>query len=943
MPDHPDTPNDPPSAEDQALEARLVAMVLGEASDFEKTELEKVIETRPALAAFTRRIAALHRIGEEALAPMTQADPWKLAPERRAALLERFGAHEKADAPPTSEQKTNRVVIPLFLKIALPVAALILLGFLLPSTFPLFQKESVTSIAMGVPGEMEYFSETEQSSESDLDSVTVSNTSQRPSTAPGRNAPADGARKAPLNTRGLANRVAPAPPAEPNPTDSETLEDNIKRSGKVAPLTGSASNVEFFGVTQEEIAARQPNAKAEDEAQDDRIAAPVPTSSPFGFPSAAISKPTMAPERVDRLREEAKESSRRRAAPKPSRDQEKVARTEKKLDETVLPQVKLKDATIDEALNYLYAESRRLDPEGQGIKMKTAEGRGGSIDLDLTNVPLGEALRYVSDLSQTKYLVEEDSVVVVPQSSSVENLITQEIEVPTDFLPRTTDGTSLEVQEYFESLGIAFPEGSAVVYLPEEGKIIVKNTQSNLDLVTATVGVSTERVESVEQGPIFATTPQSEPFSTFSLHVADVAFQLAAESLLEQNTLPEPSNIRPEEFTAAFDYGDPSPAPGEPVALAQDQSVHPFLQSSNLLRLSVRTAAEGRSQGQPINLILLLDKSGSMERADRATATENAIQALGQELNANDLVTLVTFDRQASMVTDRTAGNKAIEPLIRAQKTYGDSGTNLQLAMATVNEIAAQRFIPGAINRVLLITDGIANLGEIVPTRLAREVETLRNGGFAFDVVAVGGSGVGDSVLETMARDGDGRYFLLTDGRADAGRFAKKLAGAFRPAARNVKVQVQFNPRRVDAYSLLGFEEHRLNKEDFRDDSVDAAEMAAAEQGTALYQLEVNPAGAGEIGQVSIRFQDTDSGQMIERTWTIPYYPATPPLDKAGAPHQLAVVATLFAESLRRTPTGSLVDLEQLEALMPDIRHRFNGDPDVLRLDEMITKAQAFH
>lgn len=438
---------------------------------------------------------------------------------------------------------------------------------------------------------------------------------------------------------------------------------------------------------------------------------------------------------------------------------------------------------------------------------------------------------------------------------------------------------------------------------------------------------------------LFESRTQVEPTSTFSLHVADVSFQLAREALIDQGTLPASAKIRPEEFTAAFDYGDPSPAPGEPVALAQDQSAHPFLTESNLLRISLRTAAAGRGPQQGLNLILLLDKSGSMERPDRAAATRQAIAALDAEMKPADHVTVVTFDRTAQLVADRAPGAEIAELLPSIQAAAGDSGTNLEAAMGTITAIARERYQPGAINRVLLITDGIANLGANVPDTLAREVEQLRNLGFAFDAVAVGSGGEGDAVLEAMARDGDGRYFLLQDGDADAAEFASQLAGAFRPAASNVKIQIRFNPSRVAAWSLLGFDEHRLEEEDFRDDSVDAAELAAAEQGSALYQLKLVPDGSGEIGQVSVRFRETATGQMVERTWTIPYSPATPPFDEATPAHQLAGVATLFAESLRQSPTGSAVDLELFQEVLPALRSRYNGDTTVLDLIEMVNRA----
>src|SRR6185436_10938400 len=121
--------------------------------------------------------------------------------------------------------------------------------------------------------------------------------------------------------------------------------------------------------------------------------------------------------------------------------------------------------------------------------------------------------------------------------------------------------------------------------------------------------------------------------------------------------------------------------------------------------------------------------------------------------------------------------------------------------------------------------------------------------------------------LEALTRKGDGRYAVLNSPEEADAQFARQLAGAFRPAAKDVKVQVRFNPARVARYRLIGFEKHRLKTEDFRNDAVDAAELAAEEAAVALYQVEVLPEGEGELGEVSVRFLDTGSGQRVERAW----------------------------------------------------------------------------
>ena len=416
-------------------------------------------------------------------------------------------------------------------------------------------------------------------------------------------------------------------------------------------------------------------------------------------------------------------------------------------------------------------------------------------------------------------------------------------------------------------------------------------------------------IQSIFRGEIATST---EPFSTFSLHVSDVSFKLAQASLAE-GKWPDPSRIRIEEFVNAFDYGDPSPAGSEPVACALEQSIHPFQQARNLLRISLRTASAGRASSTPLRLTLLLDSSGSMERADRRETLQAAISQLAGQLKAEDRVTLVTFARQPRLQADQLPGDQAKTlPQIIAN-TPSEGGTNLEAALKLATEKAREHFQANAQNRVVLLTDGAANLGDANPERLSQAVEAMRRQGIAFDTAGIGADGLNDTVLEALSRKGDGRYYLL-DSPDDAGaNFAAQLAGAFRPAAKNVKVQVWFNPDRVRRYRLLGFEEHRLEKEDFRNDSVDAAELAAAEAGVAMYQFEPLPEGAGDIGYVSVRFQEAASGQMIERRWPISYEANPQPFEKASAGIRLAASAAFLAAKLGDDPLASRIDLSVLD------------------------------
>jgi Mg-chelatase subunit ChlD/predicted kinase len=430
------------------------------------------------------------------------------------------------------------------------------------------------------------------------------------------------------------------------------------------------------------------------------------------------------------------------------------------------------------------------------------------------------------------------------------------------------------------------------------------------------------------------------PFSTFSLHVSDVSFKLA-QAALSQGQWPDATQIRIEDFVNALDYRDPLPSGKEKVACRIEQAIHPFLMQRNLLRVSMRTAATGRSQKTPLRLTLLLDNSGSMERPDRRQAVLRAFQTLTQQLSAADQITLISFANKPRLLADKVPGNQGESLLQLIENLPSEGGTNIEAGLVLAHEKAAEQQLTGAQNRIVLLTDGAVNLGDANPDSLARLITQMRDSGIAFDAAGISAQDLNDQVLEALTRQGDGRYYLL-DSAADAGeRFAAQIAGALRPSAQNVKVQIEFNPERVGHYKLLGFEKHRLQKEDFRNDRVDAAEMAAAEAGVAVYQFEIKPNGRGDVGNVSVRFRDVSTGQMVERRWPIPYESNAPRLEQADPSLQLAAAAALFATKLAGGPLADSVDLAQLQNVLTKLPERVASQPRVQQLRAMIDQAKA--
>ncbi|MGV3755374.1 MAG: YfbK domain-containing protein [Verrucomicrobiota bacterium] len=454
--------------------------------------------------------------------------------------------------------------------------------------------------------------------------------------------------------------------------------------------------------------------------------------------------------------------------------------------------------------------------------------------------------------------------------------------------------------------------------------------------------------EDVEKKPVPAPPgiPQPEvstaenAFSTFSLNVSDVSFKLAAASL-EKGLMPEVGSVRTEEFINAFNYHDPEPTGSSRVAFAWERARYPYAHDRDLVRFSVQTAAVGREPGKPLNIVLLLDNSGSMERADRIRIRQECLRVLGSQLQPQDKVSVVAFARTARLWVDGLAGAQANELPERVGNLTPEGGTNLEEAMNLAYQTAQRHFVPNGVNRVVLLTDGAANLGDVQPESLKKKVVSYRQQGVALDCFGIGWEGYNDDLLEALSRNGDGRYGFVNSPEAATTEFASQLAGALKVAASDVKVQVEWNPKRVTVFRQLGYAKHQLKKEEFRDNTVDAAEIGAAEAGNALYTVQVNPAGEGPLGVVRVRYRVPNTNDYREQEWPLAYDGASKDMQQASLPLRLAGTASAFSEWLVTSPYAAEVTPEKLIAQMAGVPEAYPADPRPKQLEWMIRQAKS--
>ncbi len=423
-------------------------------------------------------------------------------------------------------------------------------------------------------------------------------------------------------------------------------------------------------------------------------------------------------------------------------------------------------------------------------------------------------------------------------------------------------------------------------------------------------------------------------FSTFGIDVDTASFTLARRYLLQGRRPPEGA-IRVEEFVNAFEYAY-RPPERDTFAVYADRTRSPFRPSMDLLRVAVRGKVIGRDRMRPSMLTFVIDTSGSMNTPDRLDLIRKSLGMLVDHLGPQDTVSIVTFGSEARLVLDQAPASQpnAIRAAVNGLQTAGS--THLEGGLRLGYEVAARHFRSGAINRVLLLSDGVANLGAATAGEILAQVERNRKQGIYCSIFGFGQGNYNDAMLEALADKGDGVYRFI-DSAAEARRaFVDDLAATLCVIARDVKIQVQFDPARVTRYRQVGYENRHLEKEQFRDDTVDAGEVGAGQSATALYEIEVAGNAAEPLGTVRLRWKDADTGAVQERAVPIKAGDRYASFDQAPVRFRLAAGVAEFADLLRRNPFTAGTTVRDVAGVIRPAALELNLDQQVQDLVRMV-------
>ena len=330
--------------------------------------------------------------------------------------------------------------------------------------------------------------------------------------------------------------------------------------------------------------------------------------------------------------------------------------------------------------------------------------------------------------------------------------------------------------------------------------------------------------------------PLKEPLSTLSIDV-DTASYSNVRRFLTSNNLPPKDSVRIEELINYFSYDYPLPQNNQPFSRIMEVAECPWNENNWLVQVGIQGFEMHPDELPPCNLVFLIDASGSMSSANKLPLLKTAMGLLSDKLRPQDSVSIVVYAGAAGLVLEPTAGNnkpaimRALDQLQAGGSTNGGAG--IQLAY----DIAQQNYIPGGINRVMLATDGDFNVGVSDRDSLIRLIEDKRESNIFLTVLGFGMGNLKDGTMEQLANKGNGTYAYI-DTLAEARKvLIHELGSTLFTIAKDVKIQVEFNPAYVAEYRLIGYENRLLADEDFNDDTKDAGEIGSGHTVTALYEI----------------------------------------------------------------------------------------------------------
>jgi Ca-activated chloride channel homolog len=433
------------------------------------------------------------------------------------------------------------------------------------------------------------------------------------------------------------------------------------------------------------------------------------------------------------------------------------------------------------------------------------------------------------------------------------------------------------------------------------------------------------------------TRTEEDRLSTFAIDVDTAAYSIARRSLLA-NQMPNASLVRVEELINYFHY-DYEPPTGErhPFSIQADGAQSPVDGSKYLLRVGLQARVVTEADRMPANLVFLVDTSCSMTSEDRLPLAKRSLKIAVTHLGPKDKVAITTYAGGVSLVLEPTSADQK-EKIFRAiDQLEPGGGTAMESGLTLAYEQAARMLRSDTITRIIVCSDGDANIGATTPEAMLAQVKGYVGEGVTISTIGYGDGNYKDAMMEKIADNGNGNYYYVDSIRQAERVFGRDLTKMLQDVAQDVKIQVDFNPSAVREYRLVGYENRDIADADFRNDRVDAGEIGAGHQVTALYELALEPHPSGSIAAIRVRAKAPRGTKAKESELAVPATMIARPF--AGAPADLRFAAAVMggSELLRQSPHAKGWTFGRVISIVADTDP--SHDPDRAEFLSLMRKA----
>ncbi|MBZ0137506.1 MAG: von Willebrand factor type A domain-containing protein [Planctomycetes bacterium] len=433
---------------------------------------------------------------------------------------------------------------------------------------------------------------------------------------------------------------------------------------------------------------------------------------------------------------------------------------------------------------------------------------------------------------------------------------------------------------------------------------------------------------------------EDDRLSTFALEHDTGSYAIVRKYLSDGN-LPPKAAVRVEEFVNYFDYGYVKPAL-DPFSITMDAAPSRYgqnLKNSYLLRVGVQARDILPANRKPAILTFVIDVSGSMKGSERLGLVKRALNLLVNELQEGDLVGIAVYGNTGEMYMDYKDASRKSEIIAAIDSLDTKGSTNAEEGLKVAYRMASGAYRDGYTNRVILCSDGVANVGKTQADGILNTIIENRRRGITLSTVGFGMGNYNDTLMEQLGDKGDGHYAYV-DSIDEAKRiFVDNLTGALEVVGRDVKIQIEFNPKVVKSYRLLGYVNRDIKDEDFRNDSVDGGEIGAGHAATALYEIKLHEGMTGAMAYATLRYREDEQDDPVEVSREVFTSEIAQSWEFADKGLRLAGNVAEFAEILGESFYAKGSKLEEVTEDLEAIKYEFR-DEKVDELRKLVATAQ---